>query len=325
LWATPGAASADVEASLATVGPVPAEDAGWVDLSAAAIADRLWRLRLRGGNATLSPALWGSHLQFRQKTAPRPPRGTTPDLPEGAPWGNIVFDANVNGETFTALGYADGDDVDLWPDETGIGNDLSTAAVLLLPKYRASGFAGGRPCVEWDGANVPLHTTANNPTAAYGSYTWYFVIDGLDGGDSARIWGAGLGDSFEYAYYADGDTVYAANNNLFGNPSAFAEDSGGTAWGMATHHIYRFTKNSGSSSHQIWVDGVEKDSAGAAPQTNNNGIGYLMDYMTGLGLSGKVLRVVAYDTLHNSPTNVGAAANGLTAPELALQAYAGTP
>jgi hypothetical protein len=235
-----------------------------------------------------------------------------------------VFDVNANGPAFQALGYADGADVNLWPDETAFANDFATVATLLLPKYRATGFNSTRPCIEWAGSNVPL-STADNPTESYGSYTYYFVIEGLDGGDSARIWGAGLFDSFQYAYYADGDTVYAANNNLFGAPSAFAEDSGGTAWGMGGAHIYRFTKNSGTSSHQIWVDGVLKASAGAAPQTNNGGTAWMMDYMTGLGLSGKVARIVAYDTLHNSPTNVGAQANGLTAPEQALSSYWGTP
>ena len=235
-----------------------------------------------------------------------------------------MFDIDASGEAMQALAYADGDDVDLWPDETANGNHMTTAAVLLLPKYRASGFNGSRPCVEWAGANVPL-STAFNPTGGNSSYTYYVVLEGLDGGDSGRIWGAGLGDSFEYAYYADGDTVYAANNNLFGAPSAFAEDSGGSAWGMEDAHIYRFVKSTASSTHFIYVDGVLKDSAGAAPQPNNNGTAWLMDYMTGLGITGKVARIVAYDQSHTSPDNSGPVADGLTVPEVALQAFWGRP
>lgn len=312
-FAAPGTAA--VEASLGTVGPKPAADAGWVDLAPAAIGDLLWRMRLVGGNASASPALWGSMLQFRQKTAPRPPRGTPGDLPEGGVWGNIVLDLNVTGALFQALGLADGDDVNLWPDERGL-HDFATAAALLLPKYRASSFGGSRPCVEWAGANVAL-TNAANPTAPYGEYTYYFMVEGLDGGDGAWLWASGIGDSFQYRYDVYSSQIQIANNNLFGSPSITASDD----WGMSGRHVYRFVKNPGSSSHQLFVGGALKGSAGAAPQTNNDGLTYLMSYVTGLGLAGKVGRVVAYDKKHDSPTNVGAVAPGMTAPEAALAGY----
>ena len=224
-----------------------------------------------GGNGTGEFVLGNVYVELTAEA--RPPISTipepeTPDLPDGPPWGNIVFDADAASPAMLAA-YDDGDDVNTFFDGIAADN-LTTVATLLLPKYRASGFAGARPCVEWDGANVPLSAPIN-PTQPYGSYTYYFVLDNLDGGDGARIWGAGFGDSFQYSIYCDGDTVYAANNNLFGNPSLFAEDSGGTAWGMAEAHIYRWVKDAASSAHRLFVDGVLKASAGAAPQTNNAG------------------------------------------------------
>lgn len=310
-WSSP--AASDVAVPIATVGPKPLPGQGWVDLSAASIADMLWRLRLRGGDSAASPALWGSMLQFRQKVSNRPPLFDPV-------WGSLVFQLDPYGPLFTALGYADTADVPLWPDETGIGHDFATAAGLLLPTYRATGFNGSRKCVRWAGGNVPL-TTSDNPLEAYGSYTLIVVAEALDGGDGAQMWGNPGNNSFNFDVYFDDSHISVANNNPFGAPSITASDS----WGMSTAHIYRLVKNSASSSHQLFVDGVLKGTATNAPQTNNGGLIQLMYDLGGVGLTGRIARIDGYDRSHSSPTNIGAVANGLTVPELALKAKYGTP
>lgn len=288
--------------------------------TAARVTEARYRAVSVDGDGVKSPELYNFAFALTVNAPESIPEPEPPtDVPVGSPWGDVVFRIKAAGDAFNALGYGDGDDVNLYPDETAFGNDMGTAAVLLLPKYRATGFGGTMPCVEWDGANVPL-STPNNPTEDYSSYTYYVVIENLDGGDGARIWGAGLGDSFQYSYYADSNHILAANNNVFGTPSISATDD----WGMSGKHILRFVKTSASSSHSVWVDGVLKGSAGAAPQGNNGGTAWLMDYLGGLGLSGRVAEVVAYNQAHNSPTNTGAVANGLTGPEIALKEFWGT-
>lgn len=316
-YTEPATGGAEVAVPISAAGKVKSD---WKALDPAAIGDRIWRARGRGGNGTASPVVKKVHFQFRRATLPRPPRGTEDPLPEDATWGAIVFDANANATSMREA-YGDGDDVNDFHDQVA-ANNLTTGATLLLPKYRTAGIGGARPCVEWDGTNVAM-SAATNPTGA--DWTYYFIIENLDGGDGARIWGAGLFDSFQYAIYADNDTVYAANNNLFGSPSLFVEDSGGTAWGMGDVHIYRWVKRTGAASHGIWINGVHKGSAGAAPQSNNGGATDFMNAMTGLGITGRIGRVVAYNKAHISPTNTGGEASGLTAPEIALQSFWGTP
>jgi hypothetical protein len=284
------------------------------------VKNLLLKLIARGGNGVLTPEMWNYIVTATSGRPPTVPGGTPEgDLPEDATWGSVILDLNVNGPLFQALGLGDGDDVETWPDEKGL-HDFGTAAALLLPKYRSAGIAGSLACVEWDGANVYLSNT-NNPTAGLGSYTYYFVVEDLDGGDGAYLWAGGLGDSFGYHFDAYDTQVQLANNNLFGSPSIIKSDD----WGMGDRHIYRWTKNAGSASHQLFVDGVLKGSAGAAPQPNNNGLTYLMNALSGLGMTGRIGRVFAYNMKHDSPTNTGAVANGLTAPEIIIQAFYGTP
>jgi hypothetical protein len=315
-FAEPGVSAAPIAVSIAEVGPFAS---AWIALGTESIGDRVWRGMLRGGDGVASPAIAKFHAQFRGASAPVPPRGggAPPDLPEGA-WGNIVFDANAAGATMAEM-YGDGDDVNVFIDDI-TSNSLVTGATLLLPKYRATGFAGGRPCVEWAGANVPLATAANNPTEPYGTYTYYFALDGMGGGaDGARIWGR-AGDSFDYALYCYNSSFGAANNNLFGGQT-FASDT----WDMSAPHLYRWVKDSASSRWQLFVDGTMVLNVANAPQTNNGGVITLMDYLSGLGLDGKVGRVVAYDKAHSAPTPDGALADGLTGPEIVLKAAWGTP
>lgn len=310
-FAIPGVV--DVAAGIGAVGPKPLANQGWVDLTPAAIADVLWRLRFAGGDAAASPALWGSHLQFRLKTASRPPLG-------GGPWGNIVGNWDGLGDMMTALAYADNADVNLWPDESGFANDFGTIESLLLPKWKATGFTGGLPCVQWAGANIPL-TTPNNPTEDYGSYTIYFVAENLDGGDIARLWGHTGGDSFQLQFYFTDSHIQVANNNLFGSPSIDVTDD----WDMSTKHTYRFVKHAPSSSHSFWVDGVMKASAFGAPQTNNGGLIQLMSDMGGIGCSGRIAEVKAFDQPHISTTPTGPLEDGKTEPELEFSSKWGTP
>ena len=94
---------------------------------------------------------------------------------------------------------------------------------------------------------------------------------------------------------------------------------------MSSPHIYRWVKTSGEANWRLFVDGVQKIQASANPQVSGSNLINLIDAYGGLGMSAKVGRVLAYDQAHNSPTNSGSTANGLTGPELALQAFWSTP
>lgn len=310
--------STGIEIPLYTLGPKMVA----VELpEGARLANTIYRGEAVGGDDAASPEIYNFAFALRAERPGTVPDPDDPEIPTGSPWGNIVFDIDAGGTQMQAM-YTDGEDVNPWPDETAYNNDMGTVGVFLLPKYKATAFTGGLPCVEWVGGDIPL-TTASNPTQPYGDYTYYFVLEDLDGGgDGSLLWGGGFTDSFQYSLRATGNQISAANNNLFGTPSITVTDD----WGMSGAHIYRWVKDSASASHHLFVDGVLKGSAGAAPQTNNNGQTQLMNYLTGLGLSVKVGRVVAYDESHLSPTNTGdIPVNGLTGPEIALRAFWGTP
>lgn len=276
----------------------------------------LLKLIRKGGDGVITPKMWNAIISA---TSGEPPRrgGSPPDLPEGI-WGDIIWDINANSGQMQDL-YVAEDDVLAWPDETGLGHDVAPTSSFLVPKYKPTGF-NGKPCVEWDGGNVGMETASTQPTAAVGSYTYYFMLDNLDGGDGARIWGAGFFDSFQYSLYVDADEIYAANNNLFGGASLFATDT----WGMADPHVYRYVKDSGSVKHYLFVDGVLMAQATTSnPGVNNNGVAHLMNALTGLGMTGRLARGVAYNTSHLSSSVSGPAASGTTAPEDVLMDFYG--
>lgn len=280
---------------------------------ASRISQLLLKLVRRGGNGVITPAVWNAILVVEGG----PARGGGSDLPEDAIWGSVVFDANAMGPQFTAIGLADDADLNFVPDETGLGHNLTSNATLLLPHYRTAAFSGGLPCFSWGGSSVPLYT--NNPTEAYGDYTYYYVLDAMDGGDGALLWGHTGGDSFSYRLLFDDGNLYAANNNLFGTPTApFAVD-------LSVPHLVRWSKNSASSHWKCFVDGVMLKDEANAPQTNNGGRVFLMDNLGGVGSVGLVGRVAAYNRAHESPTGEGVTADGLTAPELVLQDEWGIP
>lgn len=280
---------------------------------AARVSQLLLQLVKRGGDGTLTPAMWNAILEVESADAVDNPS----DLPQDAIWGTVVFDANAMGPLFTAIGLADNADLNFVPDETRRGHNLASNATLLLPRYRTAAFAGGLPCFSWGGANVPLYT--NNPTEQYGSYTYYYVLDAMDGGDGALLWGHTGGDSFSYRLLFDDGNLYAANNNLFGTPTApFALD-------LSVPHLVRWTKNAANSHWKCFVDGVMLKDEANAPQTNNGGRVFLMNDLGGVGAAGRVGRVAAYNKAHESPTGEGATADGLTAPELVLQGEWGVP
>ena len=300
---------------------VPRQSGSVLVPDASKINALLLKLVRRGGNGTLSPEMWNAILTIANYTSGT---GAPPsDLPEDATWGNVIYDLNALGPLMTALAYGDGDDVVTWPNEkANAAWDVFASGGLLAPKWNATGF-NSKPCVEWAGSNVPMTTASTQPTAAYGNYTYYFVVDGMDGGDGARLWGAGFGDSFQYSIYFNDTQFYAANNDLFGGASCFGTPPGSMSQGK----IVRWVKNSGSAGHAMWIDGVFKCSSVTAPQTNNDGVAHLMHYLSGLGLSGRVARVVAYDRIHIRPdgTTAGGNTSGLTAPELVLQSIWGVP
>ena len=312
-FAAPGVAGAEVAAAIATTGPQ--KSAQWAPLDTTAIGDRLWKALAVGGNGSLTPVVGGVHFQFRQAAASRPPVGTPGgDLPEDATWGNILFDANAPAAAMAAL-YNDGDDVANFLER--LGDNLTTVATTNLPKYRATGL-NGHPCVEFGGLSP--HLAAGNPTQAYGIWTYYFVISELDGGDYGAIWGdVSEPPSAGYRLSCTSSNVYGHANNLFNGDSANVADD----WGMSTPHIYRWTKP--GTSWQLFVDGVHKVTGGAGPGPTGSATVGLMQALGGLGIVGKIGRVVAYDKYHVAPDGSNTTADGLTAPELVLQAYWGTP
>jgi hypothetical protein len=307
-----------VAAPIADVGP---HKSGWVPLASAEIGDRVWRLRARGGDGAATPVVRKAHFQFRQNVAARPPRGGgTPDLPEGI-WGTIIHDLNAG-----MLGtlYADGDGVDFWPDQSPTGYDAQTeGGVVNSPAYRATGFPGGRPCVSTSGLNQRY--VLSNPSRGYESWTKYFVLSGLDGGDIAYIWGAQNGYPWAYYFWATASAVAAKVN-----PNAFTDttDTAPDTWGMAGAHIYRLVKLGGSATHwYLFVDGVQVADHFCNPQANESTVIALLDPSGGLGMTAKLGREVCYDRGHFNTTGDGAdgITNGLTGPEVVLKSTWGTP
>lgn len=315
-FAHPGIGVTEIAASIAGTG---SSKSNWIDLDPTAIGERLWKAFAIGGNATLTPVAGGIHFQFRQKAVDRPPIGTPPgDLPEDATWGSILFDANAAHAAMVAA-YGNGDDVTAFFDRIA-ADDFVTSPGFGLPTYQATGFNGSRPCVEWNGGNIPLNAPTN-PTQPIGSYTWYLVIENLGGGaDGAFVFGDPGNSSFSMRINASNTLIACTNNNPGGALTNISDD-----WGMTSAHIYRFVKVATTSVWHMFVDGVLKATVGNAPQTNDTASLTLMNFVSGLGIDGRVGRIVAYNKEHISATNTGTPASGLTAPELVLKAYWGTP
>lgn len=317
-FANPGIGVTEVAAAINAVGQAKSS---WIDIDPSGIGERLWHAYAVGGNASLTPVVGGIHIQFRQTTVARPPIGGPPgsDLPEDATWGAIVEDANAAHAAMVAA-YGNGDDVTAFFDRIA-ANDFVTAPGFGLPTYQATGFNGSRPCVQWSGGNIPLNAPAN-PTQSLGDWTWYLVIENLGAGaDGAFVFGDPGNGSFSMRINAD-NTHIGATVNTPGGGLALVSDT----WGMSGAHIYRFVKDSTALKFYVFVDGVkvlEGGSSSGAP--NDTPSLTLMNYVSGLGITGRVGRVVGYNMKHTSSTNSGPTADGLTAPEAVLKAFWGTP
>jgi hypothetical protein len=65
-----------------------------------------------------------------------------------------------------------GADVDVWPDQSGLGQDFSAASAGVRPLYAATGFNGGsQPYVEADGVSEWLRDTAFSMGGNYSAVT----------------------------------------------------------------------------------------------------------------------------------------------------------
>jgi hypothetical protein len=288
--------------------------------SAAKVKNLLLKLIRRGGNGTVTPEMWNAIIQATSARPPTVPSGgPEPPLPEDATWGAIVWDGDAANPLNSDV-YGDGDDVNTIFDASPTGYDATTTATLLLPKYRKTGWAGSLPCFEWDGMNTPLNV--QNPTQGLGNWTYYLLIENLDGGDNAPVWSGVNGYPFGYNMWATGSTICAqVNTNAFTGTECCATDT----WGMGDRHIYRWSKDSGAVHWSLWVDGIKVCDNSANPQGNDTTLVEIMNAGTGLGMSGRIARIVAYNKNHNTSVAVGTPADGKTLPETILSAYWGTP
>jgi hypothetical protein len=288
--------------------------------SAAKVKKLLLKLIRRGGNGTITPEMWNAIIQATSAKPPTIPTGGGPEppLPEDATWGSIVWDGDAANPLNSEV-YDDGDDLDTIFDASPTGYNATTTATLLLPKYRTAGWAGSLPCFEWDGMNVPLQV--QNPTQGLGNWTYYLLIENLDGGDNAPVWSGLNGYPFGYNMWATSSQLCAhVNTNAFTNTQCCATDS----WGMGDRHIYRWNKDSGSVHWNLWVDGIRVCNNEANPQGNDTTLVEIMNHGT-LGASARIGRIVAYNKNHNTSVAAGTPADGKTLPETILSAYWGTP
>ena len=286
---------------------------------AACTQDTLLALVRRGGDGTISPAMWNAIIEIASGGSGTDTGGTPADLPEGD-WGNVVW--NLNAAMLGTM-YADGDSVPRWPD-TIAGRDAITngQAVVNAPHYRATGMAGGLPCVQSSGLNLPLRFY--NPTKNYGSWTYYFIISELDGADLGYIMNGSSGNPFGFAFWATSNAIWAHvhTNSFFSSIDSDAD----TGWNMGTKHIYRFVKDSPSVKWHMFRDGIHVMEETANPQVSDTIVSLLMDAAGGLGMEIKMGRATAYNRSHVNPNPLsGAPMNGYTAPELELKAFWGTP
>jgi hypothetical protein len=279
---------------------------------AALVNNLLLKLVRRGGNGTITPALWNAIIDVASGAG----SGRPSDLPEGD-WGTLLWD--INSFNLDAI-YADNAEVPFFPDERG-SYDASTAGstVVNAPHYRATGMSGGLPCVQTTGLNLPL--LAGNPTKPFGSWTYYFVVSELDGGDVGFILNGESGYPFGFGLWATAsDIAGQVNTNAFGSTVDSATVS------LSGKHIYRFVKESGASHWYLYRDGVLVADEFANPQVNDTVSIRILDAAGGLGMDAKLGRGVAYSRAHLAPTALATSpANGLTAPEIVLKAQWGTP
>jgi hypothetical protein len=296
-WTEPGVSAAPIPVIINAVG---ARKGSWIAIPTASAADLIWRVRGRSGNGIASPSVSKVHLQFRN--APLAPPATPPSGDLGSP----IHD--LNAETL-ALTHSDNQDVTTWPDDS-VSNLDGAVVGGIAPKFRTSLWPGGKPCVQWSGANNKI--AFSPPTNS--SFTHYVVASGIDGGDVATV--------LEGNGYPKGKGISAIGTSEMGgfvNTHVWfpTYENVPDTWDMSTPHIYRFAFDYGIGHWWLFVDGVLVADNDCPPQITESTQMWVGDYGTGLGLSMLLARELCYDAPYSTA--------GLNSVETALKATWGTP
>jgi hypothetical protein len=282
----------------------------------------LLKLYRRGGNGTLSPAMWNFIVSAASGRPPTIPTGSDDPLPEGD-WGLIIHDLNATSLEGT---YDEDDEVGSWNDDSG-GGRHGTAGTGAPPGpiFKPYGINGVRPCVRWPGGNTnaishlnptqhhfTAYVVAQNLSAGY-AFTIQNGYDGYPFGKLLQIIGGVLGNGFALSV-----------NDSVGSPTIIFETR--TLAQLLELHLYRFVFNRFSGNFWLFIDGVMVAIGTCSPQitaTTNILIGQYNTLAGTMDLG----RLVTYDTPHVTPdmSSITVSADGLTEPELVLQAYWGTP
>ena len=252
-----------------------------------------------------------TRIPYRVRTVPTTPDPDDPEEPESE-FGDPIDDRNAR-----TLSLADGASVTVWGDDSTRSNPdavPSTGDGQGAPTYRATGFTGGTPAVEFDGVNDGLRIASQ---ITNGSFTQYFYIDAMTnpgGSGVGALWDAPNG-------YPRAKGITVLNTAVVGAPGGMGGyvnnhisfptfENVVDTWGRGSPTVYAFLFDKEGGSWSLYADDMTTPVAGETcpPQFTESSVTWV-GYEPGLApVAFKLQREVTYDVLHDATQRAAIAA-----------------
>lgn len=153
------------------------------------------------------------------------------------------------------VGFADGDPVGTWTDQSGGGRDLITVSTSYRPTYKASQ-VNGLPGLLFDGIDDRMEVSF--PSIPAGPYDFFLVVNDTTAEDSRHV--------FYNSYTSLGPGLYT---NPTTTPDSYVVYSGSATYSPETPLVKNqpviLTTQHDIGSTNFWLNGVLKLSATSSP------------------------------------------------------------
>jgi hypothetical protein len=190
----------------------------------------------------------------------------------------------------------DGDPVTQWNDISGNDNHATQDAGIAQtpPTYRATGFAGGLPCVEFGGGSNGFRIAC--PTN--GSFSAYYLVSGIVGSGAGNPIMDGVVFPFGLGIFTRSTQEIGAHvNTSVGDPTFIWTTP---TWDILDPHLYGFVFSKELGFWQIYLDDADEPFAdhACAPQVTQATHIWIGVSAPTTGIQMKMAEGVWWDTPH---------------------------
>jgi hypothetical protein len=253
-----------------------------------------------------------TRIPYRVRTVPTTPTPEDPEEPESE-FGIPIDDRNA----FT-LGLADGNPVTVWGDDSTRSNPNAAPSAgdgQGAPTYRATGFTGGTPAVEFDGVNDGLKIATQITNS---SFSQYFYVDAMlsPGGSGVGVlWDTpGGGTNRGKGLTVLATSVVGAPGGMGGyvntHPLFPTFENVVDTWGRGSPTVYCFQFDKDSGFWNLYAEDMASPVAGEScpPQFTETSVTWV-GYEPGLAPVAFLLqREVTYEIVHDATQRAAVAA-----------------